>query len=205
MEEHEVEMYARLAREHRGTPLQVGAVSERSQEVRFQVILDVLDGMLGERLAGMSILDFGCGRGDLARYLERRGRLEGLRYVGVDGIAENVEDARRATGGDFRLLRWNGEGRVVEDEVDLVVFSGAFGSTRMDRRIAMLRSLLAQARVGVVGNFLTWKPGVDDWGGMILMDPEEALRVVDRTEFRVQLRADYLAHDFTLAAIRWSF
>jgi SAM-dependent methyltransferase len=205
MEEHEVAMYSRLARAHRGTPQQVGAGSERSQEVRFEVILELLDAMLGERLAGMSILDFGCGRGDLATFLDRRGRLDGLRYIGVDGIAENVEDGRRATGGDFRLLRWNGEGRVVEDEIDLVVFSGAFATTRMDRRIAMLRSLLAQARVGVVGNFLTWTPAVDDFRGMILMEPEEALRAVDRSEFRVRLRADYLPHDFTIAAIRWSF
>lgn len=204
MENHEVAFYQALAREHRGTSRQVGAGSAESQEVRFRVMLDVLDSMLGERLAGMSVLDFGCGKGDLAAFLGRCGRLDALRYVGVDGIEENVEDARRTVGGDFRLLRWDGEGRVVDDDIDLIVFSGAFATTRMDRRIAMLRSLLAQARVGVVGNFLTWKPGVDDWQGMILMDPDEALRVVDRTEFRVQLRADYLAHDFTLAAVRWS-
>jgi SAM-dependent methyltransferase len=205
MEEHEVAFYSRLARENRGTPRQVGAGSAESQEARFRVMLDVLDSMLGPRLTGLSMLDFGCGKGDLAAFLARRGRLDGIRYVGVDGIEENVADARQGVGGDFRLLRWDGEGRVVEDEIDLIVFSGAFATTRMDRRIAMYRSLLAQARVGVVGNFLTWTPAVTDWQGMILMDPEEALRAVDRTEFRVQLRADYLRHDFTLAAIRWSF
>jgi len=70
----------------------------------------------------------------------------------------------------------------------------------------MYRGLLAQSRVGVVGNFLTHAPGVADYGdAMILMEIEEALPAVDRAEFRVQVRADYLPHDFTLGAVRWSF
>lgn len=204
MEEHEVAWFSHLAREYRGTSRQVDASSPRSQEVRFEVILDTLDSMLGERLAGMSILDFGCGKGDFAAYLRRRGRLDGLRYVGVDGIEENVEDARRDVGGDFRMLRWDGGGRVIDEEVDLIVWSGTFAATRLERRMQMVPSLLEQARVGVVGNFLTWTPGVDDWQGMVLMDPGDALTLVDRAAFRVQLRADYLPHDFTLAAMRWN-
>ena len=62
-------------------------------------------------------------------------------------------------------------------------------TTCIDRRLAMYGSLLAQARVGVVGNFLTSTPAVKDYGeGMVLMDPEDALRVVDRAVFRVQPR-----------------
>lgn len=204
MEDHEVEWFSHLAREYRGTSRQVDASSPRSQEVRFEVMVDVLDAMLGERWTGMSLLDFGCGKGDLAAYLRRRGRLDGLRYVGVDGIGENVEDARRDVGGDFRMLRWDGAGRIVEDEVDLVVWSGTFAATRPERRRVMVPLLLEQAQVGVVGNFLTWTPGVDDWQGMVLTDPEDVLRLVDRAAFRVQLRADYLPHDFTLGAMRWN-
>jgi hypothetical protein len=37
---------------------------------------------------------------------------------------------------------------------------------------------------------------------MILMEPEQALAVIDRTRFRVR-RADYLRHDFTVSASRW--
>jgi SAM-dependent methyltransferase len=206
VEDREVDFYRRLAREHRGTSRQVGAWSARSQATRFDVILDVADSMLGERLAGLSVLDFGCGKGDLAAHLDRNGRLDTLRYIGIDAIEENVEDARKLGGHDFRLVRWNGEGRVVDEPVDLIIFSGAFATTRMDRRLAMYGSLLGQARVGVIGNFLTSAPGVEDYGEeMLLMDPEEALRVVDRAVFRVQVRADYLPHDFTVGAIRWAF
>jgi SAM-dependent methyltransferase len=205
MEDYEVEHYKNLATKYRGTPLQVGACSAESQRRRYEVLMEVLDSMLGERLAGMSILDFGCGRGDFAAYLDRQGRLGSLRYVGVDAIEENVEDARKLGPYDIRHVRWSGDGRVVDAEADLIVFSGAFETTRIDRRIAMYRSLLAQARVGVVGNFLTFTPSVREWGdGSILMDPVEALGAVDRADFRVQIRADYLPHDFTIGAIRWS-
>ena len=206
MEDHEVAFYQGLARQHRGTSRQVGAWSEQSQTARFDVMFEVLDSLLGEGLAGLSILDFGCGKGDLVAYLDRHGRLDTLRYIGIDGIEENVEDARRLGGYDFRLVRWNGVGRIVDEPVDVIVFSGTFATTCIDRRLAMYGSLLAQARVGVVGNFLTSTPGVKDYGeGMVLMDPEEALRVVDRAVFRVQIRADYLPHDFTVGAIRWVF
>jgi len=42
-------------------------------------MFDVLDSLLGEGLAGLSILDFGCGKGELVAYLDRRTRREGLR------------------------------------------------------------------------------------------------------------------------------
>lgn len=205
VEDHEVALYKRLVREHRGTPLQVGARSARSQEARFVVILDVLDSMLGERLRGLSLVDFGCGKGDLVAYLERRGRMGEIRYIGVDAIEENLEDARGLGDHDFRLKRWDGSEPLVEEGADLIVFSGTLATSRMERRIPMFRSLLEQARVGVVGNFLTWTPVVADWGGAIPMEPKEALAAVDHHKFRVQLRADYLRHDFTVGAIRWDW
>ena len=202
MEPHEVDFYQRLADEHRGTSRQVAAWSPASQALRYAVLMDVLDSMLGERLRGLRLLDFGCGRGDLAAWLADHGRMDDVRYLGVDGIQANVDDAR-ARGLDVRLVRWDGRGTIVDEPVDVILFSGVFMTTAMDRRLAMLREMLEQARVGVVGNFLTWKPGVDDWGpGTILMEPAEALSAIDRHAFRFQLRADYLPHDFTIGAVR---
>ncbi len=199
--------YQRMAREHRGTSRQVGAFSERSQVVRFEVILDVLDSMVGDRLSGLTLLDLGCGKADFAVHLKRAGRLPGVRYIGIDGIEENVEDGRAQGEYDVRFERWDGRGPLSTDgePFDLIVFSGTLATTPLERRAGVYRSLLAQARVGVVGNFVTAVAGVDDYAGTIPMDPEEALRWVDRSQFRLQMRADYLAHDFTVGTVRWSF
>lgn len=203
MEQHEIDFYKRLVRDHRGSSRQVGAGSSESQDVRFEVMLDVLDSLLGKAAGPLSLLDFGCGRGDLAAYLERHGRLEGWSYSGIDAIEENVEDAR-ALGHDVRLARWDGTGPLAPEPFDVVVFSGAFATTTIERRLRLFRRLLEEARVGVVGNFLAYTPTVADYGeGMILMEPEQALAAIDRTRFRVQLRADYLRHDFTVGAVRW--
>jgi SAM-dependent methyltransferase len=204
MEEHEVLFYKRLVREHRGTSRQVGAGSCQSQTIRFEVMIDVLDSLLGPAPGALSLLDFGCGKGVLASYLARRGRLDMLRYTGIDAIEENVEDAR-LLGHEFRIARWDGEGPLAPEPFDVIVFSGAFATTSMERRLWLYRRLLEEARVGVVGNFLARSPTVADYGeGMILMEPEQALAVIDRARFRVQLRADYLRHDFTVGAVRWS-
>ncbi len=208
MDAHEVAHYQQMARDHRGTSRQVGAFSDRSQAVRFEVILDVLDSMLGDRLTGLSLLDLGCGKADLAVHLDRAGRLPGLRYTGIDGVQDNVDDGRAHGRYDVRFGRWDGRSPLAGvdgESFDLIVFSGTLATARRERRATMYRALLAQARVGVVGNFVTAVAGVDDYAGTIPMDPDEALRWVDRAEFRVQLRADYLAHDFTVGTVRWSF
>lgn len=205
MEDHEIAYYETLLHRHRGSPAQVGASSRASQEQRFTILLELLAGMVGADLGGLRLLDFGCGRGDLAVFLDgwRRPDDRPL-YVGVDGMAENVEDARRAGDYDVRLLRWNGEDRLVDEEVDLIVFSGAFATTPFERRRRMFRRLLELARLGVAGNFLTYNPRVEGYDeGCLLIDPEEVLSWIDRGRFRVCVRADYKPHDFTVAAIRW--
>ncbi|MGI8425293.1 MAG: methyltransferase domain-containing protein [Actinomycetota bacterium] len=146
MEDHEVAFYQGLARQHRGTSRQLGAWSEQSQTARFDVMFEVRDSLLGEGLAGLSILDFGCGKGDLVAYLDRHGRLDTLRYIGIDGTEKNVEDARRLGGYDFRLVQWNGVGRVVDEPVDVIVFSGTFRPRASIGGSRLYGSLLAQAR-----------------------------------------------------------
>ncbi len=122
MEPHEIAFYERLAREHRGTPRQVGAWSLQSQRKRFEVLLDVVDSMLGGRLPGLSILDLGCGKGDFAAYLVGIGRLATLHYTGIDAVEANIEDARRLGPYDFRFMRWDGHTTLGDEPFDLIVF-----------------------------------------------------------------------------------
>lgn len=205
MEEREIELYQRLARQFRGTPGQIGAGSRQSQEVRFEVMVQLLDGLLGKRWTRMRLLDFGCGKGDLAPFLIRHTDFDPACYIGLDAIPENIEDARRLGDYDFRLGIWDGRGRIVEEEIDLIVFSGALNTSRIERRQAMFRSMLDLSRVGVAGNFLTFNSRVKkDYGpDNILLDPEDCLKWVDRGRFRTRLRLDYFPHDFSIAAVRW--
>lgn len=205
MREDEVAYYEDLVRRHRGTPGQVGAGSKRSQEVRFEVMEELWLSMVGEKARQVKLLDFGCGKGDLAAFLDARGGYDvAENYIGIDGVEANIEDARGLGPWDFRLARWDGEGPPVPEPVDLLVFSGALATATEADKLRFLRRMLDHARVGVIGNFITRNarvPELDDDPRTIA--PETVLAVVDRARFAVRLRADYKAHDFTIAAIRW--
>ena len=146
MEAHEIEMYKEMVRQHRGTPGQIGAGSVESQQARFIVIRNVLDSMLGEAWNSMRLLDFGCGTGDLAVWLRAHSDFDPVsRYVGVDAIKENIDDARAKGDFDFRNELWDGDGRIANDDFDLIVFSGTMNTTRMVPRANMYQRLLEQA------------------------------------------------------------
>lgn len=74
---------------------------------------------------GFSVLDFGCGFGDLFAFLE--GRCSGFRYLGVDIVPEFVEECRRnhPARAEFRLIDGYAE---LMDEVDFVLASGTFNT-----------------------------------------------------------------------------
>lgn len=69
------------------------------QELRFEGLL----GVIASRVQPFSLLDVGCGQGDLYAYLRRRGYEAGS-YTGIDVLPEMVAAARaRHPGGRFLL------------------------------------------------------------------------------------------------------
>lgn len=91
-----------------------------SQRLRFEVIAAAAD------FNGASVLDLGCGTGDLLGFLGQR--FKDLRYLGIDQMPEFIEAARRRHAefadaafalGHFDLLAL--------PSADIVVASGALG------------------------------------------------------------------------------
>ena len=76
----------RIAEFDGGTVEALGYRGEQSQSQRFAALCEVGD------LNGSSLLDIGCGHGDLKGYLD--GRFHGFRYIGIDQMAEFVQHAR---------------------------------------------------------------------------------------------------------------
>lgn len=121
----------------------------QSQQLRFEVLCDGLD------LDGASVLDVGCGFGDLADWLDAR--WEGVRYTGIDLSPSLLAEARRShPGRSFAQVDLLEE--PLEGPFELVVCSGALSFKVQDHAAhtaAMLRRMWELASQGVAANFLT--------------------------------------------------
>jgi len=96
----------------------LGWVSEASQTGRFESIAQAAD------FDGSSVLDLGCGTGDLKAFLDAR--YSGMSYLGIDQVPEFVALARSRYAGDacasFELGDFNA---MILPRVDHVVACGS--------------------------------------------------------------------------------
>ena len=120
-----------------------------SQQKRFEVIASLAD------FDRSTVLDVGCGRGDLKAFLD--GRFDDVAYMGIDQMPEFIADAnaRYANGtpcrfyeGDFTSASF--------PRVDYVVASGAFGyqSGISDFLFDMICRLYASSERATIFNVL---------------------------------------------------
>lgn len=208
MDAKELDYYQTAAREHRGSTKQILWGSVNSQRCRFDLLVSVMQGLLGDEWRSMSLLDFGCGRGDLLPILQEA-RFHG-RYVGVEAVKENFDDAIATLGlhdpGYVRLFhqQWQALEPVTDWPIDLVLVSGSFNATEPGNRNRTIQRMLIQARVGCVMNFLRETDRVPYHDSAnVVTTPAEILTLFDPALFRLVVRADYMPHDFTVGAVRW--
>ena len=73
-----------------GTVKSLGWKGDDSQQKRFEVLAEVAD------LNGASVLDLGCGQGDLKGFLDNR--FSAFRYIGIDQMPEFITEAAHRYG-----------------------------------------------------------------------------------------------------------
>lgn len=96
----------------------LGWVDESSQARRFETIAQAAD------FNHCSVLDLGCGTGDLKTFLDTR--FSGVSYLGIDQVPEFVAEARARHAGEPQTLFELGDlGSMIFPRVDHVVACGA--------------------------------------------------------------------------------
>lgn len=96
----------------------LGWVSERSQASRFEAVAQAAD------FNGSSVLDLGCGTGDLKAFLDTR--FAGVSYLGIDQVPEFVVQARARYASDPHAAFELGDfGSLMFPRVDHVVACGS--------------------------------------------------------------------------------
>jgi SAM-dependent methyltransferase len=186
----------RIAQYRAGTVESLGWRGPESQLRRFEVLSGIGD--FNDR----SVLDAGCGYGDLKAWLDRR--FTGFTYLGVDQMPEFIEQARQrwADKPDTYFVH-SDFARVPMPESDYVIASGALGyrCANPGFYFETIARLYAGARIALGFNMLD----------VALFPPDDLLVGHDRgavAQFCGRLCADvriidgYLPDDFTVFMMR---
>jgi SAM-dependent methyltransferase len=165
--------------------------STQSQELRFKVLRKLLP----EDLSELTLVDAGCGFGDLHRYLDRCNSLPG-RYIGLDVMEPMVEVARRRTGCEIRICN------VLEDRLpnaDYYLCSGAMNNLTREETWVFIRHCFAASRHGFIFNLLK---GTDGPGSYNYQQPRDLLALARELGAEPRLEEGYLSGDFTMGFLK---
>ena len=183
--------YDRLVDLYGHDPRACDASSAASLSTRYEILSQV------SNLAGKSVLEVGCGFGDLGAYL--RSKYDGVRYLGIDVSRRMVEEGRRSHPElSLRVqdvLEMDGAVRF-----DVVLAQGIFyllGRGADKKMRALIEKMFALANEALAFCAISkWDPG--EPGDEFLVDPKALLSACRRLTPRLVLRHDYLPHDVAI-------
>jgi len=169
--------------------------SEDAQVRRFEVLFDHID------VSGRSILDVGCGIGDL--YRMAASRCDAVSYTGIDILPEMVEEARlRHPEGNFITGDLLKEQLFAPGSFDILFSSGIFNLKVGDNHAFLKRALevfFSISSCWVVFNLLDPKHPVQR-DIYYYFEPEEALEMAKKHADHVEIVYDYVPKDYTVFA-----
>ncbi len=191
------ERYRNRWREY-GYDLRTLGWNKDCQWVRFEAALEGL----GEEEFG-SVLDIGCGFGDLLSFLRVRGWRG--RYVGIDLVPELIEEAVVRHGGDenARFMCDDEENLSLSEPCDLVVAIGIFNHKlkqgNLDYIRLMLTRMLNLSRHIVVCDFLSSSSDCERRkDNLYYADPKDIFSMAARHSRRVILHHGYMPFEFQI-------
>ena len=177
------------------------------QQLRFEVLCEILGG--APRQPAPTLLDVGCGLGDLLPFLERRG--QAVRYVGVDVLPEMVARARlRHPGQRFEVHDLLTDGDPPGGPFDYVFASGTLSVRGPDHEAHvrhMLERMFELCRYGLAVNFQSarvrgrYAPGEQD-RDIYYADPLATYAFCRTLTPRTVLREDVFPTDFAVLLFR---
>ena len=175
-----------------GTAEALGWRRPESQTKRFDVIVQVGD------LNGRSVLDVGCGYGDLKDYLDQR--FSDFVYIGIDQMHEFISEAEERYKGRAETHFFETDFSTVQlPNVDYVIASGAlaYRSNDPDFHMDMVRKMYDSAAYALAFNMLD----ADRFPEHPLLRGHNLDEVVRRCRDlcpNVQVIQGYLDDDFTV-------
>ncbi len=174
-----------------GTNSALGWKDDHSQLCRFEILSQIGD------MNDLSILDVGCGHGDLRGFLGKK--YADFRYAGIDQMEEFLDVAVARYGNLPATTFYLGDCWIAElPHMDYVLACGLLAYRNSDPRFIykMIDKLFATCRLGLGFNLL--KKVNDPEGILVNYDAQEILGYCRGLTPKVVLREDYTEDDFTI-------
>lgn len=178
----------------------LGWESEKAQYLRFDMLLDAVS------LEDKTLLDIGCGMGNLLEYLNGKGIKVG--YTGVDILESMIECAEcKKLNGEFCCADVFEDGSFNNRSFDIVYTSGIFNLNLGNNREFLLKALkkmLGLAKEAVVFNLLHKDSPDREDDKYYYYDPAEIKQLLEGfPEIRkVAIKEQYLNNDFTVVCFK---
>ncbi len=178
------------------SPKSLGWRGEDSQRKRFEVIASAAD------FTGGSILDIGCGRGDLKAFLDERFR--DFAYIGIDHVPEFIAQAQARYGACPRTWFHLCDFSTLElPRVDYVIASGALGyrCAEPEFHLQMVRRMYRAAARAAIFNALD-AARFPEHPLLVGRDADELVAFCRQLSPDVSVAKGYLDDDFTVCLYR---
>lgn len=185
--------YQRAAQRHGAKFPTLLWASPATQAARFDAMMRLLD------FSARSILDVGCGRGDLADFLIDR-RIRWKSYRGIEGVPQLAEAARRKRHPAYEIVEADfvAQPELLGAGVDVVLFSGSLNTIHPKQFYGVLERAFEAAGEFVLFNFLC-SPDLAAADYLHWHRVETVIQFAQGLSSRVRKLEDYLAGDCTVA------
>lgn len=187
-------VYRERWKKHGFSPLSLGWTKGK-QALRFSILLDSFD------MTGKSLLDVGCGFGDLN--LSLAAKSDAYQYLGIDMVEEFLAEGRARYRGDAISFR-KGDFLTMQldQRFDYIFASGIFAyrlgqADNYDYIEATLRKMMDHADEAVSVDFLSDRVNFRR-EGTFYANPGRVLDIALGLSRNVRLRHDYMPFEFNL-------
>ncbi len=180
--------YTSAIEKHGTTAKGVNWISKHNQNIRFDAILKILP----TDIDSLSIVDAGCGFGDLYTYMSKKKRTP-KEYIGIDSLLDMYSIASEKTGCEIIIAD------IIKDELpsaDYYVCSGAMNVLNSFETHLFMRNCFSTCRDGFVFNVLHGDKESETYNYLTTGQIKQI--AIDLGVETVIIKDDYLEDDITV-------
>jgi ubiquinone/menaquinone biosynthesis C-methylase UbiE len=191
--EQYIKRYIKRYKRYGYSPLSLGWGKGGRQDLRFRVLSEV--GILYDS----SVLDVGCGFGDLFNYLKKQGWRGD--YVGLDIVDDLLTEARKQFP-EIEVRNIDILTNKFDNQFDYVVSSGIFNARlyeedNYDYIFRMLKKMFEISKIGVAVDFMSSYVDFKHTTAFHA-EPEVVFSLMRKLSKRIILRHDYMPYEFAV-------